>query len=291
MGKAAFTAPLYISIAWSLIISYQLFTQTAVYSIVHFLTGVWPSADSFAILRLDTIVFIHAFAWIFVLSSVIPSIILGKGRSVLLQFFLCLTVAFVAVSIEDIIRYAVGSNPTTQVQTFSGWFQNPIIAGVYLSVPYILMLYIDIRSRRNAGKVEPVEEVEREPLIKEAESTGQKTSDAVAIYEVDKKDKICQNKRGEKMHFLFGASAVCFFLGTITFLLGDMISTTILDPSYRFVFVIIFLILGLILLSLGFYSTKMEEQLFSRQIGNSCSHLFKETFAYYLTVKIWKLTS
>jgi hypothetical protein len=73
MGKDVL-APLYISVAWTLMISYQLFTQTAVVTVVTSISTFWPSAISaWLYARVETIVFIHAFAWIFVLSSVIPS--------------------------------------------------------------------------------------------------------------------------------------------------------------------------------------------------------------------------
>ena len=162
LGKAALTAPLYISIAWSLIISYQVFTLTAVYSIVRFFSGVWPSVGAFIIPRISMVTFIHAFAWIFVLSSVIPVIILGKTRSVLLQFFLCLTVTLVAVSIEDILTHLMGTAPAAQMQSLSMWFQNPLVAGLYLSVPYVLMLYLDLRTRKKKPEQETVETVEQQ---------------------------------------------------------------------------------------------------------------------------------
>lgn len=93
-------------------------------------------------------VFIHAFAWIFVLSSVIPSVILGKGRGVLVQFFLCLTLVFVAFLVEETLTFMMGIQPIRQLGTLLTWLQNPIFAGAYLSVPYLFMLYLDIHSRR-----------------------------------------------------------------------------------------------------------------------------------------------
>ena len=98
--------------------------------------------------RIETVVFIHAFAWIFLLASVIPSAILGKGRSVLLQFFLCLTLTLVAVSVEAVFTFILGADTRMEVQALSGVFMNPVIASLYLSAPYVLMLYLDIRSRR-----------------------------------------------------------------------------------------------------------------------------------------------
>ena len=148
LGKAAFTAPLYICVAWTLIVSYQLFTQTAVDSVVIFIDTLWPSVGSWLASRIDMVVFIHAFAWIFVLSSVIPSVILGKGRGVLVQFFLCLTIVFVAFLVEDTLTAMMGRQPIYQLGNLLMWLQNPILAGAYLSVPYLFMLYLDVRSKR-----------------------------------------------------------------------------------------------------------------------------------------------
>ena len=185
MVKSTITAPLYISVAWSLIVSYQFFTQTAVYSIINVLNNYWYSAGQILIPRVDTIVFIHAFAWIFLLSSVIPSVILGKGRSVLLQFFLCLTLTFVATSIEGLLAFVISGNPALQIENLSLLFQNPFLAGLYLSIPYVFMLYLDIRTRR-ADKEQATEEpevldvkevlveVEEEaPYVEEIEETEQ----------------------------------------------------------------------------------------------------------------------
>jgi len=49
-----------------------------------------------------------------VLSSLIPSVILGKERSTLIQFLVCLTLAFVAVSFTDIFPY-LGENLGEQI--------------------------------------------------------------------------------------------------------------------------------------------------------------------------------
>jgi hypothetical protein len=148
MVRGAITAPLYISVAWSLIVSYQLFTQTAVNSIIVALNTHWGSVGHLLAPRVDTIVFVHAFAWIFVLSSVIPVVILGRSRSVLLQFFLCLTLTFVATAVKDLLQLSVGSNSNLGLENFAVWFQNPVLAGFYLSIPYLFMLYLDIRTRR-----------------------------------------------------------------------------------------------------------------------------------------------
>jgi len=150
LGKATFTAPLYVCVAWILIISYQFFTQTAVNSVSTSLNAFWPSLGGWLNTRIDMVVFIHAFAWIFVLSSVIPSVILGKGRSVLVQFFLCLTLVLVATLVEDALKLMMERQPIYQLGSVSTWLQNPILAGAYLSIPYLFMLYLDIRSKKKS---------------------------------------------------------------------------------------------------------------------------------------------
>jgi len=42
MGKSALVTPLYISVAWILLITYQLFTQTAVSTVVSYIKVFWP---------------------------------------------------------------------------------------------------------------------------------------------------------------------------------------------------------------------------------------------------------
>ncbi|MCK4478868.1 hypothetical protein KAU88_10160 [Candidatus Bathyarchaeota archaeon] len=253
------TAPMYISVAWSLIISYQLFTQTAVYSIIYFLNNLLPSTAEFLILRIDMVVFIHTFAWIFVLSSVIPSMILGKARSVLLQFFLCLTITFVAVSVEDILALMIGTAPIAKIQIMSVWFQNPLIAGTYLSAPYLSMLYLDIHSRRKSAKEEEPEETEA-IIYEEVIPAEQEVSDTAITQETNDVNQVCQRESKGRMNFLYGASAACFLLAFVTFWLGDSISSTILAMSHKLVYIAAFISLGAILLSLGRYSTNTNEQ-------------------------------
>ena len=148
MGKAAFT-PLYISAVWVLLISYQLFTQTAVVSVLSYFNVSWPSALSeWFVSHEELIIFIHGFAWVFVLSSVIPSVLLGKERSVILQFLVCLLLTLVSISLRDLLPFFHDGQINNQILNISDLFRDPGFAGIYLSVPYFLMLYLDIRSKR-----------------------------------------------------------------------------------------------------------------------------------------------
>jgi hypothetical protein len=158
LGKAAVAAPLYISVAWTLMVSYQLFTQTAVSTVITRLEMLWPALSVWLHSRMDLLIFIYAFAWVFLLSSVIPSIILGKERSVLAQFFVCLTLTFLAFIVQD--AFAVyGGKPFEQFFNIGTiLLYNPFFAGIYLLMPYVLMLVIDVRARRKRIKREKSEE-------------------------------------------------------------------------------------------------------------------------------------
>lgn len=157
VGRAAVVTPLYISTAWTLLISYQLFTETAVNSVVQKISMTWSSIGGWLNPRIDVIVFVHAFAWIFVLASMTPSVILGKGRSVLLQFIVCLTVTLAAVWFPDIFSLVVGREYVDQVLRLAVWLENPWLAGLYLSIPYLMMLSVDLGERGQKLEKEPKE--------------------------------------------------------------------------------------------------------------------------------------
>ena len=156
LGKAAWVTPMYISVAWTLMISYQLFTQTAVTTVVTAVNTLLPSVGFWLSSRIDIVIFIYSFAWVFVLSSAIPGVILGKERGVLVQFFVCLTLTFLALITVDILE-SYGAASLNQLLGLSFMFNNLVIAALYLALPYILMIALDLRSRNKNKKKEDVE--------------------------------------------------------------------------------------------------------------------------------------
>ena len=132
--------------------SYQLFTQTTVDTITASIGTFVPVISQWMATRIDLIVFIHSFAWIFLLSSVIPSVLLGKQRGVLVQFGLCLTLAVLANVIQGAI-VDIGQGPLDQILGLAFLFQNPLIATAYMSVPYLLMLWFDIRGKKKKDEL------------------------------------------------------------------------------------------------------------------------------------------
>ncbi|HUW47619.1 MAG TPA: hypothetical protein VMW36_02610 [Patescibacteria group bacterium] len=140
MVRTGLVTTAYVSAAWTLVVSYQLFTEKAVETVLSHITIFLPSVSGWLASRIDTLVFIYAFAWIFLLASAVPSIILGKQRSILVQFFVCLALALIALVFQDML---VG-----QISSLIELFANPLLAYVYLSMPFLLMLAIDVHSRR-----------------------------------------------------------------------------------------------------------------------------------------------
>ncbi len=175
MGKATLVTPLYLSFAWTLMISYQLFTQTAVMTVVSFANVLNPAIGEWLVLRIDMLVFVYAFAWVFVLSSVIPSLILGKERSVLAQFLVCLALTFAAFIIQDLMKNYENS-AFNYMLSLNAFFHNPIVAGLYLMAPYFFMLAIDIHCRRANGRKKKIQELTAMYLENTALATQEEAS-------------------------------------------------------------------------------------------------------------------
>ena len=171
LGKVAFATPLYLSVAWALMISYQLFTETAVTTLVTQINTSIPSVGFWLSSRVEMVIFVYAFAWVFVLSSVIPSLLLGKGRSVLVQFFVCLTLTFLAFALLDVMEIYAGAS-LAQLLSFAFIFSNPVLAALYLSLPYVVMIGLDVKARRRSKAEKELGEltetyVDSEPLVEQ----------------------------------------------------------------------------------------------------------------------------
>jgi hypothetical protein len=152
MVKRTLVGPLYVAVAWILLISYQSFTRVAVHSLALLLEDIMPQTTTHLILYLDQIVYIHTFAWIFLATSVIPSIILSRTKSTLLQFLLVLVLSFTGLYLVDSIADILGRNVTQEILNWGNSLKNPALAAIYLLTPYISMLIIDLYTRRRSHR-------------------------------------------------------------------------------------------------------------------------------------------
>lgn len=147
--KAGIITPLYLSVSWILTVTYQLLTETAVNSVAGQFAVFWPSTSAWITNNINTVVFVYAFTWIFVLSSVIPAKILGKERGVIAQYIVVLTLSLIAFFMPDIL-FSLSGVRIDEILNAAVILQNPFIAIVYLAVPYFFMLGLDLHARRAA---------------------------------------------------------------------------------------------------------------------------------------------
>ena len=151
-------------------ISYQLFTETAVNAIVIQVNSLMPSLGIWLSSRMDLIIFVYAFAWVFVLSSALPSLILGKERGVLVQFFVCLTLTFLAFALSETLKSYAGDF-MNQLLGLSSLFSSPVLASLYLSIPFISLVVLDLRCRnkKKANEIKDLETFIQTDVLAEAE--------------------------------------------------------------------------------------------------------------------------
>ena len=141
-----------MSFSWVLTVSYQIYTDTAVKTVSSTLNGFLPLASAWLSANIQMVSFAYAFSWIFLLSSIVPALILGKERSVLVQYFVCLTLTVLALSAENLL------STHSTIQTILGasvFLDKPVIAFVYLLIPFVFMISLDARSRWKRSKGQP----------------------------------------------------------------------------------------------------------------------------------------
>ena len=147
MVRAVLTTPLYMSSVWILLITYQMFTNVAVISVIQSIDPFFPSIQEFLMPRIDRIAFVYSFAWIWVMTSLIPSLIL-KRRSALLQFVVVLMLTFLAFEFESILLLVAGRAFVEQIFSVTVLFGNPLLAVLYLLSPFLIIFSVDFYERR-----------------------------------------------------------------------------------------------------------------------------------------------
>jgi hypothetical protein len=145
------------------------------------------------------------------------------------------------------------------MQVFSVWFQNPLIAGLYLSVPYVLMLYLDIHARKKGGQGELEEwKAPRTESLDEFGKGEPETTEAPTLHRREQnEDPHSQNR--PKLTFLYGAAVACFLLSVAVFWFGEAIFGPVLPMTHKLVYTAIFAALGAMLLIVGFSAGRPQE--------------------------------
>ncbi len=145
MVKTSIITPFYVSTSWVLVITHEIFTKAAMITLLDrsqlsFLQSVTKFGSS-----IDILVFVYSFAWIFLLSSIIPSVILGKERGVFIQFLVILGITFTSAYIENIIG-DINIFNIDKLYELTKLLGNPLYASFYLLMPFLLMIIIDLNT-------------------------------------------------------------------------------------------------------------------------------------------------
>jgi hypothetical protein len=153
LARKITTTIAYLALAYFLMLSYQIFTQTAVSSIATSLNIFAPFLSSVLSNQASLAVFICSFAWTFVLSSIIATLTFGQEKRLSIRFLISLglTVASTAI-INQFKLYGIDvTNPHIVTPSFCAQaFNNPAFAFLYLALPFIFMITIDLHITKKA---------------------------------------------------------------------------------------------------------------------------------------------
>ncbi|MCL4429983.1 MAG: hypothetical protein M1540_04110 [Candidatus Bathyarchaeota archaeon] len=137
----------YLIIAWALMVSYQIFTQTAVATVAASLSGSAPLIALWLTSSSNLTAFICGFAWMFVLSAFAASLMFGKERRLSIQFLVSLGLTLAGSALLGLLSEAGLdlANPSLLSGPFTALFGNVAFAGFYLALPFLFMLAMDLR--------------------------------------------------------------------------------------------------------------------------------------------------
>jgi hypothetical protein len=143
-----------LAIAWVLMVSYQIFTKTALTTIISVFQVSAPLIASWINSNIAVGIFLFSFAWMFVLSSVITNFIAGRDKRIFIQFLVSLGLTAISSVLLGVVKnFGLNLSDPNLPNAYSQLFSNAFFAFFYLSLPFIFMLAIDFnRSRRVKAK-------------------------------------------------------------------------------------------------------------------------------------------
>jgi hypothetical protein len=127
-------------------VSYQIFTQSALTTLTTSLKEISPAVAILINSNVNVVVFIFSFAWMFVLSSIVSIIMFGKERRLTIQFTVSLVLTLTGSALLGLLHLAGLdlSNPNFVSKPFTLIFGNVFFSFFYLALPFIFMLAVDL---------------------------------------------------------------------------------------------------------------------------------------------------
>ncbi len=135
-------------------VSYQIFTQTALTTLASSFAPLSPTLASAINMNSSVVVFVCGFAWMFVLSAVVSTLMFGKEKRLTIQFLVSLALTLTGSVLLGLLTSAgldLG-NPNVLSQPFTQLFGNVYFAFFYLALPFIFMVAIDLRVLKKKNK-------------------------------------------------------------------------------------------------------------------------------------------
>ena len=146
LARSIASKVVYLVLAWVLMVSYQIFTQTALTTVASSVGSSAPLLASWINSNANVPIFICSFAWMFVLSSLISIFMFGKERRLTVQFLVSLALTLTGSALLGLF-HLVGldlSNPSFLSQPSNMLFGNVFFAFFYLALPFIFMVAVDL---------------------------------------------------------------------------------------------------------------------------------------------------
>jgi hypothetical protein len=133
---------IYLVLAWILIVSYQFFTQSALTTLASSI----PALATWINSNVNLMVFICSFAWMFVLSALVSLVMFGRERRLTIQFLVSLGLTLAGSALLGLLQGAGLdlSNPSIFANPFNLLFGNVVFAFLYLALPFIFMVAVDL---------------------------------------------------------------------------------------------------------------------------------------------------
>jgi hypothetical protein len=138
-----------LAVAWVLMVSYQVFAKNALNAVTGALSMISPVLVSVLVSGSVVVVFVCSFAWMFVLSAVISSLMFGRERRLSVQFLVSLALTFTGTGLLYLLTNVVGVNPadpSVLTNPFLPVFNNVVFSFFYLTLPFIFMVALDLRA-------------------------------------------------------------------------------------------------------------------------------------------------
>jgi hypothetical protein len=130
-------------------VSYQIFAQNAIDTVVKAFNGVNPDVASVLSSGSGVVVFICSFAWMFVLSATVSSLMFGRERRRSVQFLVSLALTLTGTGLLYLLQSVLFVNladPNVVSKPFLAVFNNALFSFFYLALPFIFMIAMDLHA-------------------------------------------------------------------------------------------------------------------------------------------------